>query len=220
MVQIPPRIALIHALRDSLPPAIDAMARGWPGAAVANILDDSLSADLARDGKLTDRMVERFVALAKYAVANGADGILFTCSAFGPAIEAARAAVRVPVLKPNESAFAAALAAGAKIGLLVTFPGSLAPLSAELRAKAGGRDLSVAAHVVPDALAALQAGDGPAHDGLIAAAAAKLPACDALVLGQFSMARARATVQPRVVCPVLTTPDAAVADLKARVATA
>jgi len=213
-----PRIALVHALRDSLAPAVDAMARGWPGAQIANILDDSLSADLARDGHLTPRMVERFVGLAREAVANGADGILFTCSAFGPAIEAARAAVSVPVLKPNESAFAAALAAGAKIGLLVTFPGSLAPLSAELRAMAGGRDLALAAHVVPDALAALQAGDGAAHDALIAAAAAKLPAGDALVLGQFSMARSRAAVQSRIACAVLTTPDAAVADLKARVA--
>jgi Asp/Glu/hydantoin racemase len=218
MAQAPPRIALIHALRDSIAPAMDAMARGWPDAGVANILDDSLSADLARDGRLTDAMVARFVALATYAVANGADGILFTCSAFGPAIEAARAAVRVPVLKPNESAFAAALATGPKIGLLVTFPGSLAPLSAELRAMAGSTELSLAAHVVPDALAALQAGDGPAHDALIAAAAAKLPVGQSVVLGQFSMARAATNVRTRIACPVFATPDAAVAELKGRLA--
>lgn len=211
-----PRIALIHALRDSLAPAMDAMARGWPEAVPVNLLDDSLSADLARDGQLSAAMIGRFVALAKYAVANGADGILFTCSAFGPAIEAARAAVCVPVLKPNESAFAAALAAGSSIGLLVTFPGSLAPLSAELRAMAGARDVSLAAHMVPDALAALQTGDGATHDRLIAAAARKLPQGAAIVLGQFSMARALPGVQSGVEAQVLSTPDAAVADLRLR----
>jgi Asp/Glu/hydantoin racemase len=210
-----PRIALIHALRDSVAPALDAMARGWPDAAPVNLLDDSLSADLARDGHLTEAMIGRFAALAKYAVANG-DGILFTCSAFGPAIEAARTAVAVPVLKPNESAFAAALAAGSAIGLLVTFPGSLAPLSAELRALAGGRDLSLAARIVPEALAALQTGDGATHDRLVAAAARELPPGDAVVLGQFSMARARAAVRDAVAATVLATPDAAVAELRLR----
>ena len=34
-------------------------------------------------------MTGRFLLLAKYAEDNGADGILFTCSAFGEAIEVA-----------------------------------------------------------------------------------------------------------------------------------
>ena len=69
-----------------------------------NLLDDSLSADLARDGKLTDAMTERFLALGRYAASTGADAILFTCSAFGPCIEAvARAHAPMPVLKPNEA---------------------------------------------------------------------------------------------------------------------
>ncbi|MBI3503907.1 MAG: arylsulfatase [Proteobacteria bacterium] len=218
MTNSTPRIALIHALRDSVVPAMDAMARGWPQAKATNLVDDSLSADLARDGRLTPAMTDRFVALARYAVAAGADGILFTCSAFGPAIEAAGGAVAIPVLKPNESAFAQALAAGPRIGVLVTFTGSLPALQAELHTMAAGRRLDVHARLVPRALAALQAGDGASHDEAIAADAANLPACDAIVLGQFSMARARAAVAARVACPVLTTPDAAVAELRRRVA--
>ena len=62
-----------------------------------NLLDDSLSADLARDGRLKDAMTERFRALGRYAAATGADAILFTCSAFGPCIEAvARAHAPMP----------------------------------------------------------------------------------------------------------------------------
>ena len=53
-----------------------------------NLLDDSLAPDLARDGRLTPAMTERFLGLARYARSTGADAILFTCSAFGPCIEA------------------------------------------------------------------------------------------------------------------------------------
>ncbi|MCA3246854.1 MAG: arylsulfatase [Azospirillum sp.] len=207
------RIFLIHALRDSVEPARGAMARGWPEADVANLLDDSLSADLAKAGALEPAMIARFVHLGRYARDQGADGILFTCSAFGPAIEAVAAELPIPVLKPNESAFRAALAHGKRIGLLVTFAGSLAPLTEELQTMAGP-GLELHARIVPAALGALQAGDGAAHDAKIAEAAAHLPPVDALVLGQFSMARAARALADRV---VYTTPDAAVADLKRRI---
>src|ERR1043166_3639604 len=97
------RIALIHALKHSIVPVEASFARLWPEARLMNLLDDSLSADLARDGRLTDAMTERFLGLGRYAAGTGADAILFTCSAFGPCIEAvARAHAPMPVLKPNE----------------------------------------------------------------------------------------------------------------------
>src|SRR2546423_12853941 len=98
----PPRIALIHALKHSIAPIEAAFAKTWPEARLMNLLDDSLSADLARDRKLNDTMTERFLALGDYAAATGADAILFTCSAFGPCIEAgARARAPRPLLKPH-----------------------------------------------------------------------------------------------------------------------
>jgi len=96
------RIALVHALKHSIAPIEASFARLWPDATLMNLLDDSLSADLARDGNLTTAMTERFLLLGRYAAATGADAILFTCSAFGPCIEAvARTHVPMPVLKPN-----------------------------------------------------------------------------------------------------------------------
>jgi hypothetical protein len=68
----------------------------------------------------------------------------------------------------------------------------------------------------PDAMPALQAGDGARHDDLVAAAAADLAHCDAILLAQFSMARAKALVERRVSKPVLTSPDSAVTMLKRR----
>ena len=56
-----------------------------------NLLDDSLSADLARAAAgSTTRMTARFLALAAYAIDTGAQAILFTCSAFGPCIDAVK----------------------------------------------------------------------------------------------------------------------------------
>ena len=111
-----------------------------------NLLDDSLSADLARDGGLTDAMTERFLGLGRYAAGTGSDAILFTCSAFGPCIEAvARAHAPMPVLKPNEAMIEQAAARGRKIGLLSTFPPTLASMPRGVsvvdrtRAETGGR---------------------------------------------------------------------------------
>jgi len=61
------RIALIHALKHSLAPIEASFARLWPEATLMNLLDDSLSADVARDGRLTPEMTDRFLALGRYA---------------------------------------------------------------------------------------------------------------------------------------------------------
>jgi Asp/Glu/hydantoin racemase len=216
------RIALIHALSDSVEPIHAAFGRHWPDAVTFDLLDTSLSADLAAAGRLTPTIHDRFGVLGRYAAATeGAGGktraILFTCSAFGPAIESVKAEHAIPVFKPNEAAFVAALSRGKRIGLLVTFGPSLQALGAELRQMAAdmGEEVDLQAVLVPDALAALKAGDVARHDQLIAEAAGRLPPCDALVLGQFSMARAAPVVASSVNCPVMTTPDAAVLALKA-----
>ena len=111
-----------------------------------NLLDDSLSADLARDGRLTAAMTDRFLLLGRYAASTGADAILFTCSAFGPCIEAvAREHAPMPVLKPNDAMIEQAAARGHRIGLLSTFAADagldaagISPLGRG-RAETGGR---------------------------------------------------------------------------------
>ncbi|MES2712229.1 MAG: aspartate/glutamate racemase family protein [Pseudomonadota bacterium] len=206
------RIALIHALRHS-PAAIgEAFARLWPEPILMNLLDDSLSADLAREGALTPAMTTRFLTLADYAVSTGADAILFTCSAFGPCIDAVAAAhPNIPVLKPNEAMIEEAKAAGTHIGLLATFAGTLASMPAEFPAH-----MTITTKLAEGALAALDAGNPTEHDYLAAKAARDLKHCDAIALGQFSLARAAAAVATATGKRVLTTPDSAVLALKRR----
>lgn len=210
------RIALIHAVRVAMDPVEEAFARLWPEAQRVHLLEDSLSADLARDGAITAAMTERFVTLARYAHRTGADGILFTCSAFGPCIDAAAKAVSVPVLKPNEAMFREGARAGSRVGLLASFAPSLQPMAEEFRIIASAVALDTAC--APEAMTALNSGDGGTHDRLLAEAARTLAACDAIMLAQFSTARARDAVAEVSGLPVLTSPDSAVKALRAQLA--
>ena len=210
------RIALIHALRHSIAPIEDGFARLWPEAGLVNLLDDSLSADLARDGRPTQAMTERFLTLARYAARTGADGILFTCSAFGPCIEAcARELAPVPVLKPNEAMIEDVLDAagrGGRVGLMASFAPTLASMPAEFLAADPAMTLQPC--LAEGALAALNRGDGAAHDAAAAAAARGLTGCDVIALSQFSLARAAPAVAAATGKPVFTTPDSAVRKLR------
>lgn len=211
-----PRIALIHATPLAVEPINTAFRQMWPNALATNLLDDSLAPDLVREGGITARVIDRFVTLAKYVRKSGADGIMFTCSAFGTAIEAARDAVDVPVLKPNEAMLDEALEAGKRLGVLATFEPSIPNFVVELEAlaKTRGVQLDVRTRAVANAMAELQAGRGDAHDRLIAEAAAELMNCDAVLLSQFSMASAASRIAATPTCKVLTSPASAVARLQ------
>lgn len=214
------RIALIHAVTVAMAPVHEAFARLWPAAECTDILDTSLSLDRERDGELTAAMTRRIGALADYAASSGADGILYTCSAFGEAIEAAASASALPVLKPNEAMFTAALNAGERIGMLATFAPSVAGMEDEFRqmAAATGSRARIETICVEGAMAALKSGDGATHDRLVAAAAPRLSQCDAVLLAHFSTSRAESAVRTAIANPVLTAPGAAVEALKARLA--
>src|SRR5687768_13195044 len=94
-----PRIVLLHGTPVAVEPIQKSFAARWPQAEIVNLLDDSLSVDRAKDRDLTPRMFERFTELGGYARRIGADGILVTCSAFGPAIQRMASELTVPVLK-------------------------------------------------------------------------------------------------------------------------
>ena len=217
------RVALIHALAHSVAPINAEFDRAWPECERMNLLDNSLSADLARSAAGLDaRMTGRFLALVGYALDAGADGILFTCSAFGPCIDAVAARwPGVPVLKPNEAMIeeavrrARAAPRGGRIGLVATFAPTLASMPAEFPA-----GVVVVPVLAEGALAALDRGDAATHDRLAADAARRAVAqgCDVVALAQFSLARAAPAVAAAVAVPVVTTPASAVRALRARLA--
>lgn len=209
-----PRVALIHALAESVGPINQSLERLWPEAVRMNVLDDSLSADLARCGGVADAaMFQRFEALTAYAEASGAQAVLFTCSAFGACIEAVAARrPQLPVLKPNEAMVREATASGRRVGLLATFGPTLLSMPPEFPSNA-----PLITALADGALLALQRGDADEHDRLAVQAALRLAAEGAqiIALAQFSLARAAAAVAQATGLPVLSTPDSAVRALQA-----
>ena len=203
----------------SMAPVAASFARLWPRAELCHLLDDALPRDLERAGRLTPPIRRRFLALSRYAADAGADGILFTCSAFGPAIEACREALPIPVLKPNEAMIDRALALGGRIALVATFAPTLGSVAGELRARAREQGVALELRTVlaRGALPALERGDLDRHDALVARAARSVEGADAVCLAQFSMARAARPTARLVEAPVLTTPDSAVERLRSLV---
>lgn len=217
--QHPVRIVLLHATPIAMAPVHAAFAERWPEAEIVNLLDDGLSIDRAREEDLSPAMIRRFVDFGRYGHAMGADGILVTCSAFGPAIDQLAAALPVPVLKPNEAMFQAALAAGQRIGMLATFAPSVPTMTDEFDTYVAQEGLSATLKtvVVPGAIDLLRRGDADSHNRLVAGQAPELAGCDAIMLAHFSTSRAAAAVRATTDTPVLTAPHAAVERMRALV---
>ncbi|ROT46583.1 aspartate/glutamate racemase family protein [Pusillimonas sp. NJUB218] len=209
------RIALIHALSHSVSPVNVAFEYAWPEATIMNLLDDSLSSDLARNNGIADpAMHKRFLTLGDYAVSTGADAILFTCSAFGTCIEGVvKQHPTIPVLKPNEAMIAQAAAHYRKVGLLASFGPTLQSMPAEFP-----KHIDLVPGLAEGALDALNRGDVKTHDAAAVTAAKKLAAegCEAIALAQFSLARSAPAIAAATDLPVLTTIDSAIAELKRR----
>lgn len=220
------RISLIHATPLAMQPVMRAFKRLWPQAQCTNLLDDSLTSDLQEAGGLTPGLIHRMVGLVDYVYTQGAQGVLFTCSAFGPAIDAAKRAHAIPVLKPNEAMYGEALAlceamGGARrMGLITTFAPASVSMTKELQDAITARNLplSVESICADGALAHLNAGDVSSHDRLVIDAARSMSVCDVYMLGQFSMAAVQDALADALQKPVLSSPSSAVSALKTALA--
>ena len=220
-----PRIALIHATPLAIKPVSDVFEQLWPEAKCKNLLDDSLPSDLQAHG-MGPPMIERMVGLASYMEKQGAEAILFTCSAFGPAIEAAKNAQSISVLKPNEAMFddaldlCARLGKPCRIGLLTTFSPSTASMLKELETAIELRGLPITTEggCAAGAMEILLAGDVQTHDRMVLLAAMQMPACDVYLIGQFSMAHTQKQLEQVLHKPVLTSPASAIRRLQTALA--
>lgn len=210
-----PRIVLIHATRVAMDPIEAAFRALWPEAQTSALLDEALAADLDSGRVPRAELDDRILRLADYARGLAPDAILFTCSSFGTGIERAARRFDIPVLKPNEAMFEAALAAGRRIAMLYTFAPAAEGMAREFGA-AAGCDAQLIPVLVPGALAALQAGDTQRHHQLVAEAGMRLTGtvADAVMLAHFSMSGAAGPVRAATPLPVLTSPETAIARLR------
>jgi Asp/Glu/hydantoin racemase len=207
-------IGLIHALEESEEPIRESFQKIWPEAKLNEYSDFQLSVDRA-NGLNEASIRSRIIDLGQQAVNDQVDAILYTCSAFGEAIEAAKSQFSLPILKPNESAFKKAIRAASDVNILVTFEPSLNLLTNEFEIMSKGLDIKIKGHLIDDALKLLKQEEVQAHNEKIIDAVKEIPVEETVILGQFSMARAADEI--KINMPdhlVLNTPDAAVIELK------
>jgi hypothetical protein len=149
-------------------------------------------------------------------VGRGADGILFTCSAFRQVIDTCIDEFELPILKPNDAMIEKALDAGSRIAVMATVGPTVPSISVEIEemAAARGRRVELVPYVVDHAFDALAGGDAAMHDRLVAERARDISNCDAIVLAQFTLSRAVPAVQAVNETPIYNSPGAAVARLR------
>jgi Asp/Glu/hydantoin racemase len=213
-----PHIFLFSVHRDAMDAAVRAFAAAWPQARVSTLLDDSLFAWVREAGGVVPEMYDVFRDLTRHMVRRGADGILFTCSAFRPVIDACIREFALPILKPNDAMIERALDAGSRIAVMATVGPTIPSISVEIEemAAARGRTVELVPCVVEHAFDALASGDAATHDRLVAERARDIRGCDAIVLAQFTLSRAVPAVQAVNTTPIYNSPGAAVARMRER----
>jgi Asp/Glu/hydantoin racemase len=207
---------LLHATPVAVQPIEAAFKNIWETPELVNLLDDSLSPDRALTEDLSPDIIERLVSLGRYGHGIGADAILVTCSAFGSAIDQLAAEVPIPVLKPNEAMFRAALNKGENIAMVATFRPAVVTMEAEFEEFMAetGAQAKLTTFVVEPAMTALRAGDAGTHNRLIAEKADELKGFDTIMLAHFSTSRAAEALSEKTTIPILSAPGAAVTRLR------
>ena len=211
-----PNIVLFSVHKDAMEAAVRAFQNDWPEARISNLLDDGLFAWVRSTGGVVPGMYDVFRTLARYMIDRGADGILYTCSAFRECIDACIAEFDVPQLKPNDAMIEQALDAGSRIAVVATVGPTIPSISAEFAemAAARGQKIELVPYVVEGAFDALAGGDAARHDALVAAWAREIKGCDVIALAQFTLSRAAPAVAAVSDIPVLNSPGAAVAKMR------
>lgn len=213
---MPKRIVLVHPTMLAMPPVDEAFKTLWPQAQVLNLLDETLYADVGPNGETTPALMARVANLLRHAEASGADGIVFSGSTFGPAVEEGRKGMKVPVLRIEEAMMDDAVARGGSILVVSTQKRAMPVVRSTLdqSAKRAGKSPEIKELWVAGARDALNAGDHDRHDRLIAEQSAAAGNFDTIVLSMISMAPARAKMPPALAEKTLTSGEAAVARMR------
>jgi hypothetical protein len=211
------RIALINAVTGSIAPAKAALRVELPDADIWSLIDDRLLQDADAQGGLTPSLQDRMRRLIEHAMTEGADGVLLTCSLYGPVADTMTSAA-LPVLSADGAAFDAV--ADLDGGTIAVVSGQQVPLddsTARLGAHLHQRDVHVRLLPVLAAGAADAAATGD-YSALVDRIVDEVKAAgevDGVLLAQYSLAPTAELVADRLDRPVITGPGRAAARLAA-----
>jgi len=207
-------LGLVHTSATLVPMFAHLCSKYLPHVKTFNIVDDSLIKNTIACGELTPETSRRVVNYAGSAQDAGADFILFTCSSIGPAVEAAAALTKVPVLRVDQPMADQAVQTGKRIGVIATLSTTLEPTSdlVKRRATAAGKEIVLVSRLCEGAFDALMNGDAATHDKKVGDALKQLSTeVDVIVLAQASMARVVDTLsEADKKVPILASPPIAI----------
>ncbi len=161
-----------------------------PDIQIWNIMDDSLLKETLAAGGPTADVANRMMNYAQVAQANGANGVLVTCTSVNQATRRIQRFLRIPIMNIEEPVAEEAVAKGVRIGVMGTIPTSPGAIGAVIRAKAEekGKKIEIVNRVVDGAFDVLCAGDRPGHDRMVCEALYKLAnEVDVIAFAQISM---------------------------------
>jgi Asp/Glu/hydantoin racemase len=204
------RLCLLHTAPSTIPVFRPLTNRFLPGVDCVNFLDETLLLDTIREGRITPFRIRRVLDWLVAAQASEADAVLVTCSSIGPAVDAVRGLLEIPVVRVDEPMAEYAVKVGKRVAVLATLSATLRPTTELIERKAAEaqRPVEITSKLCEGAFEALTAGDTGTHDRLIRTA---LDDCgdrfDVVVLAQASMARALPESGEGSTTPVLTSPE-------------
>jgi Asp/Glu/hydantoin racemase len=213
---MPKRVFLVHPTPLAMAPVDEAFKTLWPQAETINVLDESLYTDIPQDGTLAPAIYDRVASLLRHCELSGADGILFSGSTFGPAVDRARIGMRVPVLRAEEAMMEQAVTLGERLLLVCTAKRAMPVVRGTLDAavKRAGAKRTITELWVEGARDAITSGDVATHDKLIAEQVMAAGDFDVIIFGQISMVPARTPLPPDITRRIVTGPEATVARMR------
>jgi len=193
------------------------LSEAMPDVRLVNIVDDSLLADVMREGKVTPAITRKMRHYVLAAEQTGTQAILSFCSTMGDTIDVARKLISIPIMKIDEAMAEKAVAGGEKIGVLATVPTTLDPTFRLIHSKGSEMNKPVITErlLCKGAFQILMSGDKAKHDQMVmekASSAAK--GVDVFVLAQASMARLENQISQKVGKPVFSSPRLCVERVK------
>ncbi|QHT61120.1 aspartate/glutamate racemase family protein [Paenibacillus lycopersici] len=191
------KLAIIHTTPVTIDPLKAVAAEYLPGWELINFVDDSILPELIRNEGMTETVIERWLAYAKYAEQQGAACIVSACSSVGEVAEMARQVVKVPVLRIDEAMAEEAVSSGRRIGVAASLATTLQPTIRliERKAEQRGEAIELKPALAAEAYRLLMSGDKEGHDRVLAASLLELiESVDVVVLAQASMARVVASL--------------------------
>jgi len=211
------RVFLVHPTPLAMAPIDEAFKTLWPQAQTINVLDESLYTDIPQDGTLAPAIYDRVTSLLRHCELSGADGILFSGSTFGPAVDKARAGMRAPVLRAEEAMMEQAVTLGERLLLVCTAKRAMPVVRGTLdtAVKRAGAKRAITELWVKGARDAITSGDVVTHDKLIAEQVMAAGDFDVIIFGQISMVPARTPLPPDITRRIVSGPEATVVRMRA-----